>query len=459
MAFTQNDLERALTAKARPAKGKQVEHPGEGGLVLIVLPAGPGRWRYQYRPKPVAGAEPDRTRRKVTLGDTGSVSLAEAKQRAAALRLRVQNGEDPARDAVKAAEDAQRQAALAAAARRTCRDLLEDYKAVIASRGRTEKHVYEETAQVRLGLSSVALDARTGTTLMDAAPTEIGFGHVEKIMAACPMGSRALRFGALDRFFRWAVRSIPGATAPTAAFDRHEKPTMPPRRQRVLSAPEIAAVWRAAGTMPQPVLSDLVKFLISTPCREGEAVVMTWADLDLPGRTWTMPDSKNGLPHRFPLNDRATEVLAARQKAADAAAPKDLVFAAPETGEVFGSWSRLKRSLDMRLVPHERKQNRVTLVTDEPVIGWRFHDLRRTAATVMGEQFDAGLVDLMLNHKASRTRGGIVGIYNLSERWRDRQAALLAWDRWIGAALGEAQDATGADGPRGAAQAATRAAA
>jgi len=135
-------------------------------------------------------------------------------------------------------------------------------------------------------------------------------------------------------------------------------------------------------------------------------------------------DIKERSPHRFPLNDRAVAILEARRAAAGTGAtPSALVFAAPRSGGVFGGWSNLKASLDGRL--------------GETVAPWRLHDLRRTAATALGELgYDDALVDMLLNHTAAGTRSVLTRTYNRADRWEDRVRATAAWGRWIDTALG-----------------------
>ena len=462
-AFTAADVDSSLTAKARPATGRREIAIGEG-LDLVIFPSGPGRYRYRYRPR---GKDQETglryTQRKAPIGDTETHSLKEAKTAAAELRLRVTKGHDPAtadraaaaasRAAVLAAD---REAKLDAAAKVTGRDKLDQYKAVLTTRGRSEKHQREELAQVRLALT------RGG--LLDVPPSDLTQAHVEKIMAGCPVRSQALRFGALDRFLRWACR---GQSAPaTASFDRHERPSLPPARQRVLSSAEVAAIWTAAETLRQDVLTGLVCFLISTPCREGEAAAATWGDINLAERTWTMPTSKNGRPHRFPLSDRAVAILEARRKAiGDAATPERLIFAAPRSGRVFMGWSNLKGSLDERLEKAaaagtgasvksttikspKAKSDKVSPATlvEPAFVPWRFHDLRRTAATALGEAgCDDSLVDMLLNHTAAGTRSVLTRTYNVSQRWDDRVRALATWGQWIDAALGVSENGDAAN--------------
>ena len=451
--YTQTSIDALLAPKRRPTAGR-VATAIMPSLDLMVGADGPGKWRVRYRPR---GIDPQTgayfVQKSMVIGTTETHSLREAQAKTAAIKLRVTQGQDPAQaDRAAAATEraavvaAARQAKLDDAARVTCQEKLTEYAGVLRTRGRSEKHQREERAQVRLALTSVGLPGNT--------PGEITQSHVEKIMAACPVRSQALRFGALDRFLRWACRGQ-GVPA-TANFERHERPSLPPPRQRVLSAAEVAAIWMAAGTLKEDVLKGLVGFLVSTPCREGEAARATWADINLPDRTWTMPTSKNGRPHRFPLNDRAVAILEARRKAMGGAVmPGSLVFPAPVSGKVFGGWSNLKASLDGRLEqamkPHadapdakgakarKAKAEKAAPVApeDKAMKAWRFHDLRRTAATVLGEAgCDDALVDMLLNHTAAGTRSVLTRTYNVSQRWNDRVRAVAAWGRWIDEALG-----------------------
>lgn len=147
---------------------------------------------------------------------------------------------------------------------------------------------------------------------------------------------------------------------------------------------------------------------------------MTWRDIDLDARVWHQPAGsvKNNQAHDYPLNAPALEILERRLQQARGAL---LVFPGPVRGDVFCGWSNLKAALDKRT----------------RVVGWRFHDLRRSIATHLGERgFSESLIDLLINHRASRTRGGVLGVYQRSERWTERVAALDAWARllagWVG---------------------------
>lgn len=66
----------------------------------------------------------------------------------------------------------------------------------------------------------------------------------------------------------------------------------------------------------RPDLSrSLLEFVILTACRSGEARGMTWAEVDLQNKIWSIPAErmKAKTPHRVPLSARALQILIAQK--------------------------------------------------------------------------------------------------------------------------------------------------
>lgn len=63
-----------------------------------------------------------------------------------------------------------------------------------------------------------------------------------------------------------------------------------------------------------PVAGDLFVFLACTGLRLGEALSLTWADIDLGGRSLTVKDTKNGKPHSLPIGRRVAALLEGRHR-------------------------------------------------------------------------------------------------------------------------------------------------
>lgn len=111
--------------------------------------------------------------------------------------------------------------------------------------------------------------------------------------------------------------------------------------------------------------------------------------------------------------------LVGRKKHPDEQELSQLVFAG-RSGKAFTAWSALKQAL----------------ISSGKVQEGRLHDLRRSVATAMA---DAGVevvvADKILNHASSATLPGVVGIYQRSELWDRRVAAMAKWAELLGGAV------------------------
>ncbi|MBO6898043.1 MAG: site-specific integrase [Shimia sp.] len=197
------------------------------------------------------------------------------------------------------------------------------------------------------------------------------------------------------------------------------------KRDRVLTPEEWQSIWSATGTelLNATPAGLAVKTLMLTGARNREVAEMRVDELHLDKAEWHLPTdrSKNEDPHIFALPQRAVEVLRHTLQRRDE-------FGLGESEYVFTNdgispiWlgSKVKADIDSR----------------SGVAGWVFHDLRRTMATHLAERgISSEVVDLMLNHRASASRGGVAGVYNRSLKLTERHAAAERWgmitDGWI----------------------------
>jgi integrase len=129
----------------------------------------------------------------------------------------------------------------------------------------------------------------------------------------------------------WAHGSV--KANPVDVVD-HLLPQQPGKRERVSHQPSMA--WRDIPAFVHKVLHAsasnvtraLLEFVILTAARSGEARAITWAEVDLEAKVWTVPASrmKAKAVHRVPLSERAVEILKVqRQKHPES----ELVFPAP----------------------------------------------------------------------------------------------------------------------------------
>ena len=84
------------------------------------------------------------------------------------------------------------------------------------------------------------------------------------------------------------------------------------KRERVLSDPEIAEIWRAAADATAPY-GSIIRLLILTGQRRGEVAGMAWNEISEDLATWTLPGerTKNGEAHMVPLSVPARDLLRA----------------------------------------------------------------------------------------------------------------------------------------------------
>src|ERR1019366_8588709 len=217
----------------------------------------------------------------------------------------------------------------------------------------------------------------------------------------------------IKTFLRWCVVR--------AVLDRSpaEGVPMPAKvvtRDRVLTDGELAQVILAVRQMSGPY-GGIVELLALTGQRREEVAAMTWGELDLHRRVWTLPKSrtKNAKEHAVHLSEQSMAVLLRT------------TVRGPFVFTVLGSkpfreFSRTKRQIDEL----------------SGVTGWRLHDLRRTCVSGMARLGVAPHVaDKILNHQ-SGTISGVAAVYQRHEFLPERQAALDLWGAHIGRLLEEA---------------------
>jgi integrase len=388
------------------------------GLALVVNPTGM-IWRFDYKPR---GSDPGTGKRfasqSITIGTPESHSPDEARIAAGSLKGQAKAGVDLARD---------RRAKIAAGVERRARTLdrlVEDYVKVLPMRPRlcgagklSAGYAEAEANRVRAAVTNMGAGSK-GVADVDAADLRA----LLRATAAQP-GAARHRFGALSRFFDWCRDEGLLSVNPCLLVGKDRRPKPVPARQDYLRPEALADLWKAAGEAEKldTVHRDYIRFLIAMPCRRTEAATLEWTHLDIDKREWVQPGglTKNGEAHRLHLHPLALDILLSRYEAAGK--PKTgLVFAAPRSGKAISTFSAMKETLDAKA---ERT-------------GWRLHDFRRSFATAMGEIGVAEpVLDAVLNHKQSATRGGVLGVYQRASRWPEQVRAMQAWGELLAAAL------------------------
>ena len=212
-------------------------------------------------------------------------------------------------------------------------------------------------------------------------------------------------FASLRPFFRWA--SERGYIDMSPCIGLRPPPT-PKARDRVLTNDEVREIWLKSDGLTFP-FSQIVKLLILTAQRRSEVAGMATGEIS--GDVWTIPGerTKNGKLHEVDLHPLAMEVIEA--------APHQERLLFTTTGRTPPSgFSKTKRNLDARLpdIPH-----------------WRFHDLRRTAASGMAALgVLPNVIERILNHQ-SGVNSGLVGVYQRHEYRAERREAIMMWGDYV----------------------------
>ena len=194
-------------------------------------------------------------------------------------------------------------------------------------------------------------------------------------------------------------------------IDRLKPPGKEIARDRILSDGELAALWKNAAGLGYP-FGPAIQLLILTAQRRGEIATMRWSDVNLDRATWTVPAAiaKNGRVHEVPLSEPALEILTALPRFVGA----DLVFTTTGTTPISG-FGRLKERLDAAMGFSD----------------WRFHDLRRTAASGMARIGIAPhVIEKVLNHQ-SGVISGVAAVYNRHGYEAEKREALERWKGYV----------------------------
>lgn len=181
-------------------------------------------------------------------------------------------------------------------------------------------------------------------------------------------------------------------------------------RERALSAEEIRSVWEVLS-LESLQNRSLFQLAILTCQRSGELRKMRWSDLDTDRQWWTIPSerSKNGLQHRVPLSSEAQLIL---ERVQLNCLSRTWVFPGPTDQ------------------PRATIQKAKTRVSQRSGVDFRFHDLRRTAASHMASSgVSRDVIGKVLNHAEQ----GVTAVYDRHSYDPQKKEALEAWGRALGA--------------------------
>lgn len=241
-----------------------------------------------------------------------------------------------------------------------------------------------------------------------------------------PSESAALRrnvYAVVRRLITWAKgRGIIDRNP----LDGFEPPPAASSRDRVLNDDELRAVWVASAGLG-PIFSAFVQLLLLTGQRRDEVGGLEWQELDRKRAEWILPAAraKNAREHLVPLSREVValfDTLACGQTW-----PRSGFVLTTDGGKSrVRGFSGRKGKLDTQIASLVEQDGAA------PFAPWRFHDLRRSAATGMQKlRIPGDWIEAVQN----RRKAGVAGTYQRYMFLDEKREALTAWGSHVSGIL------------------------
>jgi integrase len=343
---------------------REIPDAGCAGLYLLLQSSGHRSWavRFRYRGKSA----------KLTLGKFPVMTLADARKAATDAQHALARDENPA----KARQNAKIRADAAKAD--TVANICERY---LAFEGRKLRTVDQRLSTLRR-LVYPALGAMPIETVKRSDIVRL----LDKVESGSGPRMADVTLATLRRIFHWHETRTDDWRSPIIRGMGSRQNTVEHRRSRILDDSEIRKLW--AATADNAAFSALIRFLLLTSARRNEAAAMK-RDEVVDG-VWTLPASRS---------KTKAEVIRPLSKAALALINDmphidgcNFVFSLNAITPL-ASFSNLKRKLDAA----------------SGVTGWRLHDLRRSARSLMSR---AGVNSDVAEKCLGHSRGDIIERYD-----------------------------------------------
>jgi integrase len=197
-----------------------------------------------------------------------------------------------------------------------------------------------------------------------------------------------MTFGAISRWLQQRDENyIPPLTKGMARVSKAES-----RRKRILSDEEIRKVWNAgAKNFAGTTYADFVKLALLTAQRREKLHEIKWSDIH--GDVWvilTAPREK-GVPPALKLPKLALDIINSRSRFLD----NPYIFAGSRNGHAAATLFSGTYKADFDKL--------------SGVSGWRLHDLRRTARSLMSR---AGVQTEIAERVLGHTQGDLIETYD-----------------------------------------------
>lgn len=279
----------------------------------------------------------------------------------------------------------------------TLGEVLEAYITHIAKNARSWKLIASNLRRLEMA----GLREREATTIAKRELVQV----IDSIAADGTPHAASSLLRHLKMAFNYAVERdmLPGNP-----LDKVRPPVRTTQRDRVLTDAELASVWHAAGTLPQPWTS-MYRMLMLTGQRRSEVSNMRWEEVS--GDVWIIPRDrvKKDRPHMVPLTAAARELLDALPKPTSG---NGFVFSTDGGDSASSNFHKSKTKLD----------------EVSGVDGWVIHDIRRSVRSglaALGVSKDVARA--VVNH----ADGKVDAIYNRYDYAAEKREALEKWAKHL----------------------------
>ncbi len=376
-----------------PLSARKVDTAGPGrhgdgrGLFLYVKPSGARSWVLRYQ---VQGR-----RRDLGLGAYPDVSLAMARDRAAEARRLIAEGEDPITKKRQAKPKTFRDAALELIESK--RPGWKNAKHAAQWTSTLETYVFPKIGPVQVAKIETA-DVISTLTPIWATKPETANRVRQRIEAVIDYAS-ALGIRTGDNPARWRGHLDHLLPKPKKVRAVKHHPALP----HVQFSDFMADLAQREG-----VAARALAFTILTAARSGETRGMTWGEVDLDAKVWTIPAGrmKAAKEHRVPLTDAALTLLGQSAEGT------------PDDALIFGSEAKPGKPIsDMSMTAILRRMDRADITV---------HGFRSTFRDWAGETtgFPREVIEAALAHGI---KDKAEAAYARSDLFDKRRNLMEAW--------------------------------
>jgi integrase len=161
----------------------------------------------------------------------------------------------------------------------------------------------------------------------------------------------------LSRMFSMAIRWGLRTDNPCKGIERNQEH----KRRRYLSTDELLRLTKALDNYGDQQSADIIRLLLLTGCRRGEALQARWQDFDFKAGSWRKPASttKQKTEHEVPLSAAALQLLTSlRQRA-----PLDVEWLFPASN---GSTAAMRKTPGRLFVGSQTSTARESMISDTP---------------------------------------------------------------------------------------------